>query len=116
MRIDYVTVSTFALLAAGCASVPSESPMSDAAALTEARPATTVAPVTPTTSPLLAEWTGPYGGVPPWDQVRPELFPAAFQQGVDLRRREIQAIANNPAPPTFANTIVPLQDAGSTLR
>src|SRR5690606_17291576 len=28
-------------------------------------------------NPLLAEWSGPYGGVPPWDQVRPEDFPEA---------------------------------------
>ena len=30
------------------------------------------------TNPLLAEWKGPYGGTPPFDQVKPELFPAAL--------------------------------------
>ena len=46
---------------------------------------------------LLAEWTGPYDGVPPWDQVKPELFPQAFQFGIDEQRPNMQAIANNPA-------------------
>ena len=32
---------------------------------------------------LLADWTGPYDGVPPWDQVRPELFP----RGLPVRDR-----------------------------
>jgi peptidyl-dipeptidase Dcp len=47
-------------------------------------------------SPLLAEWSGPYGGVPPWDQVKPELFAAAFQEGIELRRAEIDADRGQP--------------------
>ncbi|HEU0226092.1 MAG TPA: M3 family metallopeptidase [Steroidobacteraceae bacterium] len=66
-------------------------------------------------NPLLAPWPGPYGGVPPWDQVASDRFPAAFEQGIALRAAEIAAIADNPAPPTFANTIVPMQDAGRHL-
>jgi len=62
--------------------------------------------------PLLAPWTGPYGGVPPWDRVKPELFPAAFTTSLALLHAEIDAIAENPDAPTFANTIVPLEDAG----
>jgi len=61
---------------------------------------------------LLADWTGPYDGVPPWDQVKPELFPEALQFGIDEQRAEVLAIADNPAPATFANTIEPLQKAG----
>ncbi len=64
---------------------------------------------------LLADWAGPYDGVPPWDKVRIEQFPEALQFGIDERRREILAIANNPAPPTFANTIEPLEKAGERL-
>jgi peptidyl-dipeptidase Dcp len=65
--------------------------------------------------PLLRSWAGPYGGVPPWDQVGPQLFPEAFQTGIDWRAAEIGAIAHDPAPPTFENTFVPLQDAGRRL-
>ncbi|HKX92869.1 MAG TPA: M3 family metallopeptidase [Sphingomicrobium sp.] len=64
---------------------------------------------------LLAEWTGPYDGVPPWDKVRPELFPQAFQFGIDEQRREFAAIANNPQAPTFANTIEAMEKAGERL-
>ena len=69
----------------------------------------------PATNPLLSPWTGPYGGVPPWDKVKPELFPAAFQAALAERRQEYDRIANDPAKPTFANTFVPMQNAGQTL-
>lgn len=67
-------------------------------------------------NPLLATWTGPYGGVPPWDRVQPADFPEAFAIAIDLRQAEIDAIANNAEPPTFENTFVPLENAGRELR
>lgn len=69
----------------------------------------------PATNPLLSPWTGPYGGVPPWDKVKPELFPTAFAAALAERRAEYERIANNPAKPTFANTFVTMQNAGQTL-
>ena len=63
-------------------------------------------------NPMLAPWTGPYGGVPPWDQVKTEHYPAAFELGLALRQAEIDVIATDPAPATFANTIGRLEDAG----
>jgi peptidyl-dipeptidase Dcp len=66
-------------------------------------------------NPLLARWTGPYGGVPPWDQVTPPALPAAFAAALQLQAAEIDVIASNPAPPTFANTLVALEDAGRHL-
>ncbi len=65
-----------------------------------------------TANPLLATWTGPYGGVPPWDKVKPELFPAAFEVSLAERAADYRKIADNPAAPTFANTFVPMQLAG----
>ncbi|BCA60788.1 peptidase M3 [Sphingomonas sp. HMP9] len=67
---------------------------------------------TPASNPLLADWTGPMGGVPPWDKVRPDLFPQAFETTLAERAAEYRKIADNPAKPTFANTIVPMQLAG----
>jgi len=64
---------------------------------------------------LLADWTGPYEGVPPWDKVTPALFPQAFQFAIDEQRREIEAIANNPQAPTFVNTIEALERTGQRL-
>ena len=65
---------------------------------------------------LLAPWPGNYAGTPPFDRVRPDLFPPAFQFAIDEQAREIQAIATNRAAPTFANTIEPLERAGDRLQ
>ena len=72
---------------------------------------------TPATSsnPLLNEWTGPYGGVPPFDQVKVEQFKPALLAAMQQNLEEIDAIANSTDPPTFDNTIVPLERAGSAL-
>src|SRR5689334_15231996 len=66
-------------------------------------------------NPLLADWTGPYDGVPPWDKVRADLFPSAFQASIDERRAELLAIADSKEPPTFANTIEALEKIGQRL-
>ena len=64
---------------------------------------------------LLADWKGPYQGVPPWDQVKPEQFDQAIQFAIDELKREAAAIANNPAAPTFANTIEASDKAGERV-
>lgn len=96
-------VSLIALL--GCAS--------STTAPTAAAPATEQAAIP--ANPLLAVWTGDYGGVPPWDKVKPEDFPQAFDYAIAQQRREIDAIANNEAAPLFENTIVALERAGEML-
>jgi len=65
---------------------------------------------------LLKPWGGPFGGVPPWNEVRPDEFLAAFEQAIAAHRTEIEAIANNPEPPTFANTIEAMEKSGKTLQ
>jgi len=64
---------------------------------------------------LLKKWTGPYDGVPPWDQVKPAQFPEAFQFGIDEMLRESDTIANNSDAPTFANTIEAMEKSGERL-
>ncbi len=66
-------------------------------------------------SPMLQPWTGPYGGVPPWNLVRSEDFVDAFDAAIAMSAQDIEAIADNPDPPTFENTIVALEKAGRTL-
>ncbi|MEP0175391.1 MAG: M3 family metallopeptidase [Paraglaciecola sp.] len=66
-------------------------------------------------NPLLAEFSGPYGGVPAFDKMDLSYLKPALEQGMALNLTEIDAIVNNPAPATFANTIVPLEKAGSEL-
>src|SRR4051794_13312374 len=65
-------------------------------------------------NPLLGHWTGPFGGVPPWQLVKPELFPPAFESAIAEERSEIAAIASSAQPPTFENTIAAMERAGET--
>ena len=98
-------------------------PMSNtalAAAATEAaaKPAlntTTAAPASLATSPLVAAWPGAYGGLPPFDKVKVADFQAALEYGMAEELREVEAIANNPAPPTFDNTIAAMERSGRAL-
>ena len=64
---------------------------------------------------LLQPWEGNYGGVPPWDQIRPEDFPEAFDNAIDEANAEISAIAESSEPATFDNTMEALERAGQTL-
>jgi peptidyl-dipeptidase Dcp len=63
-------------------------------------------------NPLLAEWTGPYGGVPAFDRMDLDALKPALETGMALKLEEIDAIANHPEPPTFSNTIVAMERAG----
>ncbi|WZU47963.1 M3 family metallopeptidase [Stieleria varia] len=66
-------------------------------------------------SALLKPWTGPYGGVPPWNLVRPEEFVEAFDAAIVLAAKDIEAIANQDAEPTFDNTILALEKSSQEL-
>ena len=98
------------ILMAGAAALAMAGGATSASA--QSAPATTVAVPN---NPLLAKWTGPYDGVPPWDQVKPELFDEAIQFGIDEMKREYAAIANNPEAPTWENTIDAGEKAGQRL-
>ncbi len=64
---------------------------------------------------MMRPWTGPYGGIPPFDKVKVADFPAAFQAAIAEYRGEIARIANNPQPATFANTVEALENSGRAL-
>jgi peptidyl-dipeptidase Dcp len=66
-------------------------------------------------SVLLAEWTGPYSGVPAFDQMDLTALKPALEAGMALQLEEIDAIAANPEPPTFENTILAMERAGRDL-
>lgn len=63
---------------------------------------------------LLDPWSGPYGGVPPFGQVELAQFTPALNTAIDKYRAEIKAIAENPEPPTFENTLAALENSGRT--
>ena len=68
----------------------------------------------PATNPLLEPWTGPFGA-PPFDRLRPCHFGQAFEIALGLAQAEAGAIADDPNPPSFENTIEALERSGQDL-
>ena len=66
-------------------------------------------------NPLLAEWTGPYEGVPAFDKMKVALVKPAIRKGMEIHLAEIEKIAQNKEEPTFENTIIPMELAGEEL-
>jgi peptidyl-dipeptidase Dcp len=64
---------------------------------------------------LLAEWTGPYDGVPPWDKVQVSQFPSAFQAAMDVSKAEFEAMLEKSEPITFENTITASELSGQEI-
>ena len=64
---------------------------------------------------MLEEWTGPFGGLPPWDKINPNDFEKSFDIAIELALDETKKIAENPETPSFKNTMVALEKAGSKL-
>jgi peptidyl-dipeptidase Dcp len=65
-------------------------------------------------NPLLQDWTAPYG-LPPFQRVRPEHFDPAFTLAMQAHLAEVEAIAANPQPPDFDNTVAALDRSGRLL-
>ena len=66
-------------------------------------------------NPLLTEWTGPYGGVPPWKSIKPDDFVPAFEKAIKMSKAELDAIADQTEAPSFENTMLAMEKAGAAL-
>ena len=73
-----------------------------------------IAAQTATDGPFAAEWTTPFG-LPPFDAIRPEHFRPAFDRVLAAHKATIDAIAADPAPPGFENTIGALERSWTDL-
>ncbi len=67
-----------------------------------------------TDNPFFEAWTTPFG-LPPFDRIRAEHFPPAFDRGMTEQSAEIAAITGATAPPSFGNTIEALERSGRQL-
>ena len=65
-------------------------------------------------NPLLNPGTLPFQVVP-FDKIKDADFRPAFEEGFKIQSAEIQKIADNPAAPTFQNTLVALEKSGQLL-
>ena len=66
-------------------------------------------------NPVLAPWTGPWGGVPAFDRITVPDFKPAIEQGMAEQLVELEAITANAEPPNFQNTIVAFELSGQPL-
>jgi peptidyl-dipeptidase Dcp len=65
-------------------------------------------------NPLLEAWTGPAAS-PPFAAFSPAHFKPAFDTAMAAQFAEIEAVAGETAPPSFANTIAALERSGRAL-
>ncbi|HPE77472.1 MAG TPA: M3 family metallopeptidase, partial [Draconibacterium sp.] len=65
-------------------------------------------------NPLLGEFKTPHQTAP-FNEIKNEHFIPAFQESIKQGEDEIEAIINNPASPTFENTVVALENTGRLL-
>ncbi len=65
-------------------------------------------------NPFFAESTLPYHA-PPFDKIKDSDYAPAIEEGMKNQLAEIDAIAGNPAPPTFANTLEAMERSGALL-
>ena len=73
-----------------------------------------VLPEIDTNNPLLAQWDTPHA-TPPFDKIKITDYEPAIETAIAVSRAEIDAIVNNPAKPTFNNTVVALERQGELL-
>ena len=106
----HLMAAALAVFTAACATTPADMPTQPTTS-----PAPVTTPATSSTNPLLAPWTGPYGGIPPFDRVNVADMKPALEAAMAENLAEVDRIANNPAAPTFENTIAALERSGRTL-
>ena len=80
----------------------------------QAQEASTVADQARQTNPFFSESPLPLH-YPQFDRIQDSDFAPAFDRGMADELAEVAAIADNPAPPTFDNTIVAMEKAGQVL-
>src|SRR3984957_6728213 len=90
-----------------------------AAAVLATTLATTVAAQTPApalgpSNPFYAPSPLPFHA-PPFDKIKDEDYQPAIEAGMAQQLAEIRAIAENPAAPTFENTLVAMEKSGALL-
>lgn len=65
-------------------------------------------------NPFFSEYTTPFQ-TPPFDKIKLEHYLPAFEEGIKIKRSELDAIINNPDKPTFENTIAAIEKSGKLL-
>ncbi len=65
-------------------------------------------------NPFFKEYSTPFQ-TPPFDKIKEEHYLPAFEEGIKIKRTELDVIINNSDKPTFENTIGALEKGGELL-
>ena len=66
-------------------------------------------------NPFFHAWNTPFG-VPPYARIKAEHFAPAYARGFAEHEAEVEKIAGDPAPSSFDNTILALENSGRALQ
>ncbi|MBI3677547.1 MAG: M3 family metallopeptidase [Proteobacteria bacterium] len=66
-------------------------------------------------NPFFEEWSTPFAA-PPFGRIKPEHFPPAYERALSAHKQEVARIRQDKDAPSFANSIVALEESGQLLR
>ncbi|RAO74777.1 peptidyl-dipeptidase Dcp [Dyella jiangningensis] len=117
LRLRTLVIATSIALAA-CSQQSNEQAQQPAPAPASTAPAkASTAATTPEVSavnPFLEPSTLPFQA-PPFDKIKDGDYQPAFEEGMKQHLEEINKIADNPEPPTFENTFIPMEKSGQLM-
>ena len=108
MKAHILATTAVAFALAGC------STMQEGDMRSAAETATPAADIPEGTGYFAQESTLPFHA-PDFTQIKEADYLPAFEQGMAIQAAEVAAIASNPEPPTFENTLVAMERAGQML-
>ena len=109
MKAQILATTAAAALLAGCSTTMTDNTMASTADASLAR-----ADIPEGTGYFASDSTLPFLA-PDFSAISEDDYIPAFTQGMAIQKAEVQAIIDNPAAPTFANTIVALEKSGRML-
>jgi len=118
-RLKQLMTVAMAVALGACTQAPAPQPAVTPDATTAAPAATatnsmTTSAVLPSTNPFAAVSALPFQA-PAFDRIQDSDYQPAIEAGMKQQIAEVDAIANDPSAPTFANTIEPMERSGAML-
>lgn len=110
-----ITILLASIFLFGCSNDTADMNVTEVSAETKSQEPAQQPVVSEAENILMAEWTGPFEGVPAFDQMNLADLRPALEAGMAAELAEVDAIANNPEPPTFENTIEAMERKGALL-
>ena len=116
LRLRTLVVATTMALAACSQQSNEQAQPAPAPASTAPAKASTAAPKAEVSAvnPFLEPSTLPFQA-PPFDKIKDGDYQPAFEEGMKQHLEEINKIADNPEPPTFENTFIPMEKSGQLM-